>query len=124
MQMVPFSLADSAGSQVSFPGSRASLVCIVKEDCPTCREVMPVLAALHGALADQLDLLVIGQTTAGNEVLEREFDLPFALLDDSSLKVSFATDIDTVPTLFHCDGEGATQHSLIGFVREEWEKTL
>ncbi len=121
MQMVPFSLADSAGEQVSFPGARASLVCFVKEDCPTCREVMPVLTALREALAGKLDVLVLGQTVDGNAILEREFETGFALLDDSSLKVSFATDIDTVPTLFHCDEQGTTLTSLIGFVREEWE---
>jgi hypothetical protein len=54
-------------------------------------------------------------------VLEDDFDLPFALLDDSTLKVSFATDIDTVPTLFLADADGTTRDALVGFVREEWQ---
>ena len=117
----PFSLADSAGTQVSFPGSRAGIVCFVKDDCPTCREVMPVLAAWHEAFAGHVDFHVIGQTSEGNTRLQQDFSPPFDLLDDSALKVSFASDIDTVPTLFITDADGATQSDLIGFVRAEWE---
>ncbi len=120
MQAVPFSLSDSAGTDVSFPGSRAGLVCFIKEDCPTCREVMPVLGALYRSLSSVIDFHVIGQTREGNTVLEEEFSPPFSILDDSTLKVSFATDIDTVPTLFVTDETGETRQSLIGFVREEW----
>jgi thiol-disulfide isomerase/thioredoxin len=121
MVVAPFSLANSQGEQVSFPGGRAALVCFVKEDCPTCREVMPVLAALYGAFKDSLDFHVVGQTTQGNEKLAADFDLPFALLDDATLKVSFATDIDTVPTLFWSDKDGQTKAELVGFVRSEWQ---
>ncbi|MEM7080160.1 MAG: TlpA family protein disulfide reductase [Pseudomonadota bacterium] len=121
MQVPAFSLRDSAGSDISFPGQKPSLVCFVKEDCPTCREVMPVLAAMHRAFADVLEIRIIGQTVAGNATLEEEFTPPFKLLDDSTLKVSFATDIDTVPTLFYNDAAGAPQTTLIGFVRDEWQ---
>ena len=121
MAVVPFSLQSSAGQNVSFPGERKSLVCFVKEDCPTCREVMPVLAAMHNAFAGSMDVHIIGQTTEGNATLESEFSPPFTLLDDSTLKVSFATDIDTVPTLFYANEEGGDQKHLIGFVRDEWQ---
>ena len=46
--LTSFSLTDLVGQQVSFPGNRPSLVCFVKEDCPTCRTVMPVLSAMYG----------------------------------------------------------------------------
>ena len=121
LSMVPFSLTNSRGEQVSFPtAGRAALVCIVKEDCPTCREVMPVLSALHASFGQVLDVHILGQTTDGNARLEETFEPPFSLLDDASLKVSFACDIDTVPTLFHVDANGATQEVLVGFVRDEW----
>lgn len=121
MAVVPFSLKSSAGVDVSFPAGRRSLICFVKEDCPTCREVMPVLSAIHAAFADSVDVHIIGQTTEGNETLSNEFSPPFDFLDDSTLKVSFATDIDTVPTLFWSDAEGGSQKSLVGFVRDEWQ---
>ena len=121
MQMVPFMLSDSRGEAVSFPAGRGALCVFVKEDCPTCREIMPLLVQLHEAFHGHLDVHVIGQTSAGNALLEENFSTPFALLDDASLKVSFATDIDTVPSLFLTDASGDTVHSLVGFAREEWQ---
>ena len=116
----PFSLTNTQSEQISFPSGKASLVCFVKEDCPTCREVMPVLAAMAQAVGDTLDFHVIGQTEAGNQKLLETFEPPFAILDDSSLKVSFASDIDTVPTLVWSDAQGEPAQTLIGFVKEEW----
>ena len=45
----PFSLVDMAGENFTFPtpGARPVLLCFVKEDCPTCNLVMPLLQALH-----------------------------------------------------------------------------
>ncbi len=117
----PFSLSNSAGVDISFPSGRESLVCFVKEDCPTCREVMPVLCAMQRSLGATLDVHIVGQTADGNQILETEFAPPQPLLDDSDLKVSFASDIDTVPTLFWSDADGAPQRTLIGFVRDEWQ---
>ncbi|MCY4533364.1 MAG: redoxin domain-containing protein [Gammaproteobacteria bacterium] len=119
--LTSFSLTDLTGQQVSFPGNRPSLVCFVKEDCPTCRTVMPVLASLYEAFADHVDFFVVGQTADGNQILAEEFKLPFSLLDDSALKVSFATDVETVPTLLMTNAEGHTESERIGFVREEWQ---
>ena len=131
MSVAPFSLQNSRGEDVSFPGSSGkdgdsedstdSLVCFVKEDCPTCREVMPVLSALYSAFGKHIDIHVLGQTQAGNDTLTADFKPPYALLDDSTLKVSFATDIDTVPTLFWSDPKGQPKQTLIGFVRDEWK---
>lgn len=122
--ITPFSLKDSAGTDLSFPSGKRALVCIVKEDCPTCREVMPVLSAIYHAFSEVVDVRVIGQTQDGNAQLEASFTPPFQLLDDSTLKVSFASDIDTVPTLFWTDNEGGTDAALIGFVRDEWQTLL
>ena len=121
-QCPPFLLADAQGVDHSFPASKPGLVCFVKEDCPTCREVLPVLAGLHRAYAAHIDFFVAGQTTQGNAQLEADFDPPFPILDDSSLKVSFAYDIDTVPSLFFSDAQGRFEHGLVGFAREEWRQ--
>ena len=121
MPVVPFSLKNSRDEDISFPGERKAVVVFVKEDCPTCREVMPVLQAMHSALADDFDFHVVGQTARGNAVLEQEFAPGFSILDDSTLKVSFATDVETVPNLYLTDATGQTQQALVGFVRQEWE---
>ncbi len=121
MAVGPFSLSNLAGEDVSFAADGPSLVCFVKEDCPTCREVMPVLAAFHAAFAPNMEFHVIGQTDSGNAQLDKTFAPPFSLLDDSTLKVSFAADIDTVPTLFVNGADGTPVHTLIGFVRSEWQ---
>jgi len=122
MALGPFSLSNMAGQDVSFAASGPSLVVFVKEDCPTCREIMPVLAALHEVFAPKVAFHVIGQTEAGNELLEAEFNPPFSMLNDATLKVSFATDIDTVPTMFVNPGAGQAERTLVGFVRDEWQQ--
>ena len=116
-----FLLADGEGAEKSFPSGKQSIVCFVKDDCPTCHVVMPVLDALHKALGERVDFFVAGQTAAGNEALRRTFSPGFPLLDDASLKVSFAYDIDTVPSLFLADADGNQAESLVGFVRDEWQ---
>jgi len=87
---------------------------------------MPLLAVLNTYLAGQtgiaLQLLVLGQTVEGNQQLADAHALP--VIDDSDLRVSFASDIDTVPTLLQVDAEGNTSTELIGFVRSEWQALL
>jgi thiol-disulfide isomerase/thioredoxin len=114
-------LEDASGRAAHFPSGRAALVCFVKEDCPTCNEVMPLLEALHAAFGSRMDVLVAGQTQEGNALLAERHALTVPILDDSRLKVSFAYDIDTVPTLFLADGEGRELATLVGFVRDEWQ---
>lgn len=116
-----FLLADEAGNEKSFPAGRPAVVCFVKDDCPTCHVVMPVLDALNRALGERIDFYVAGQTTEGNAALAKTFAPSFPILDDASLKVSFAYDIDTVPSLFLADEAGTLSSALVGFVREEWQ---
>ncbi|HEY5646904.1 MAG TPA: redoxin family protein [Pseudomonadales bacterium] len=115
-----FLLADADGKEANFPSGRKALVCFVKNDCPTCHLVMPVLEALHRATGTDVDFFVAGQTSDGNAALIETFHPGFPLLDDSRLKVSFAYDIDTVPSLFVADASGRLEQELFGFVREEW----
>lgn len=121
LRVAPFTLDDLTGQQLSFSGKRPSLVCFIKEDCPTCREIMPVLCAMYDAFAGHLDFYVIGQTEAGNQQLANTFHPPFNILNDSALKVSYETDIETVPTLLLTDANGQTQTEQVGFVRDEWQ---
>ena len=119
--VMPFSLTDLSGETRVFSGKNQSLVCFIKEDCPTCREVMPLLNALKGHLDGQLEFHVLGQTLEGNAILQKEFSPSFSIVDDSELKVSFETDIETVPTLIWADGTGS-QQEVIGFDRAEWQR--
>ncbi len=119
-----FTLEDSAGTQINFPSPRRALVCFIKEDCPTCRLVLPVLIAIHESLASELDFFIIGQTRNGNSRLMSEVTPPFNLLDDSALKVSFTNDVETVPQVFLTDSEGHVQVEHTGFVCEEWREMV
>ncbi len=121
-QLLPaFRLEDASGASVTFPSDRPALVCFVKDDCPTCHLVMPVLDALHRAFTDEMDFFIAGQTREGNEALTDTFAPSFTILDDSSLKVSFAFGMDTVPSLFLAGADGKLDRALVGFVREEWQ---
>jgi peroxiredoxin len=120
-QLPAFMLEDAAGQGSSFPGGKPALICFIKEDCPTCNEVAPLLEAFHQALTDRMDVLVAGQTRDGNAALVERHALTVPVLDDSRLKVSFAYDIDTVPTVFVADADGRRRETLVGFVRDEWQ---
>ena len=113
-----FSLADMAGVDYSFPDGATKLLCFVKEDCPTCNLVMPLLQAAHES--GDVAVLAPGQTTEGNRILLDRHGLTLPLLDDSILKVSFAYDVETVPLLLIADGEGNEVDRLVGFDRAEW----
>jgi len=120
-QAPAFDLESAQGASHSFPSGQNTLICFIKEDCPTCKLIVPILEQLH---QKQLLILAIGQTKDGNDRLIKEFDLTMPILDDSDLKVSFAYDIDTVPTLVKTLPSGNIEAQLIGFVKEEWQALL
>ena len=113
-----FSLQDLDGRSHTFPRGTKSVVCFVKEDCPTCNLVMPLIDALHRESG--LGVLVTGQTAEGNEVLARRHALNAPVLDDSDLTVSFAYDVETVPLVIAADHEGVEADRLVGFDKNEW----
>jgi thiol-disulfide isomerase/thioredoxin len=86
------------------------LVAFVKEDCPTCVLVAPVLVDL----AKRADITVITQDNP---------DFPATadwVVFDEDLALSWHHDIVTVPTLLRVtDGAGTTQ--IEGWSRDEWE---
>jgi hypothetical protein len=86
------------------------LVAIVKRDCPTCRLVAPVLAELAGAAGP---LTVYSQD-------DPTFPDGVKVVDDTDLEVSFALDIETVPTLLRVEG-GAIVARTEGWLRSDWE---
>jgi thiol-disulfide isomerase/thioredoxin len=86
------------------------LVAIVKRDCPTCRVVAPVLADL----ADRdVPLTVYSQD-------DPTFPDAVKVVDDTDLEVSFALDLETVPTLLRVE-DGEIVARTEGWLRSEWE---
>ena len=115
-----YELANLDGERVSSPQAEGALICFIKEDCPTCKEVMPVLDAFFRQYGERMPVQVIGQTQAGNAALAAAFAPAFSILDDSALQVSFAANVETVPTLVRTDAAGAEIARLVGFVKDEW----
>jgi hypothetical protein len=113
-----FNLMDQAGQATALPNGDNVTICFIKEDCPTCKLITPVLQQLHN---HGVNIVAVGQTTGGNQKLIDEFDLTLPILDDSALQVSFAYDIDTVPSLFQISGNKIAHH-LIGFAKQEWQE--
>jgi hypothetical protein len=89
---------------------------VVKEDCPTCRLVVPVL----GQLADgnsplivytQDDLAFLEPVSTGDNT---------KLVHDTTLETSFRLNIETVPTLIKVEN-GVETDRTIGWQRVAWE---
>ena len=113
-----FSLRDLDGRTHAFAPGTESIVCFVKEDCPTCNLVLPLIDALHRNSG--IGVLIAGQTAEGNRVLARRHSLNAPVLDDSDLAVSFAYDVETVPLVIAADPEGLEADRLVGFDKDEW----
>ncbi len=89
---------------------RDGFVAVVKRDCPTCELVAPVLADLGHATA----LAVYSQD-------DPTFPEGVTVLDDAALDVSFALDIETVPTLIKVEA-GVETRRLVGWFRPDWQE--
>jgi thiol-disulfide isomerase/thioredoxin len=88
------------------------LVVVVKQDCATCRLVVPVLTELAGA--GDAPLTVYTQD---------DLRFPEALdpVDDTQLAVSYFHEIETVPTLIRVI-DGVEVGRIVGWNREEWRQ--
>lgn len=98
------------GPPVGLEGLPDGLVAVVKRDCPTCVAVAPVLRQLAGAAP----LTVVSQDDPGFP------EGVSGVVDDRSLAVSWALDLDTVPTLVRLAG-GREQGRVVGWDRDQWE---
>jgi hypothetical protein len=85
------------------------IVVVVKEECETCRMVVPVLAQL----ASSTELVVYTQD-------DPAFPPSPAARHDADLAVSWHHDIETVPTVIRVV-DGIEQARTVGWMREEWE---
>ncbi len=88
------------------------LVAVVKRDCPTCQLVIPVLAQLRDP-PDAPPLTIYTQD-------DPSFPADLDPVDDTSLAVSLALDLDTVPTLVRVE-RGRETGRIVGWSRDQWE---
>lgn len=100
----------AAMSSTPAPPLPDGLVAIVKQDCPTCVLVAPVLADL----ADRAAMTTITQDEATFPV-----DADW-VVHDVDLALSWHHDIETVPTLLKVV-DGSPTERIEGWRREEWE---
>ncbi len=82
---------------------------------------MPLIEAAHRMFGATVDVWAVGQDAEGNAELEARHNLSLPMLDDSALRVSYAYDLDTVPTILLTDGDGAELRRFAGFGRQDWQ---
>ncbi|MEM7273425.1 MAG: thioredoxin family protein [Actinomycetota bacterium] len=105
-------MADTAAAPtLDRPPLPDGLVAVVKQDCPTCVLVVPVLDQLASTGAP---LTVYTQDDPAFPATEAP------VVDDTELAVSWHHDIETVPTLLRVE-DGAEVGRIVGWSREEWE---
>ena len=115
-----FELQDLNGQTHVYPASRPTLICFVKEDCETCNLAAPLLEALYQAHGTAANVWLISQTSDGSLVLRDRHGLTLPMLDDSSLKTSFAYGFDIVPAMAWFPDGSLAQTTFEGFVKAEW----
>ncbi|HJU09978.1 MAG TPA: redoxin domain-containing protein, partial [Candidatus Binataceae bacterium] len=114
-----FSLNDLDGNQRSFPNSQPTLLCFVREECETCHLSMPVIEAVYRAYGGAMNLWVIGQED--NQKLRDRYQVTVPILDDTALKVSFAYQVEIVPTIILADATGAQVTRWEAFHQGDWK---
>ncbi len=85
------------------------LIAIVKQDCPTCVLIDPVLRSIENS---GIALTVYVQD-------EPDFPSTRQVVDDRSLETSYRLHIETVPTLIKVQ-DGREQARVVGWERDEW----
>ena len=88
------------------------LIAIVKRDCPTCTLIAPVLAELTDRSNETLTVYSQDDPTFPETI--------GGAIDDHDLEVSFALNLDTVPTLIRVENGQETART-VGWSRERWE---
>jgi thiol-disulfide isomerase/thioredoxin len=86
----------------------ASYIAVLKQDCPTCVAVAPVLTDLAG----RVDLTIYSQD-------DPNFPAGVDVIDDTDLDFSWHRNIETVPTLIKVV-DGTETDRLVGWERGRW----
>jgi hypothetical protein len=92
-------------------------VVVVKQDCPTCQLIEPVLVQL----ADAAELVaVVTQDDPGFPDLSDAGSAPECTFDED-LAISYLWDIETVPTVLRIE-DGAEVERIVGWDRQQWQR--
>lgn len=100
---------DAAPDSVPAPLLPDGIVIVVKEECETCRMVVPVLAEI----ATRAETHIYTQDNP-------DFPGTPAAIADTDLAISWHHDIETVPTVIRVEG-GIEVERTVGWSRAEWE---
>jgi hypothetical protein len=95
----------------SVPEGLDGFVAVVKQDCPTCKLVVPALGEMKRA---GLPLTVISQDDPG-------FPAELDPVDDRELELSWRLEVEAVPTLYRIV-DGAVADRTVGWVRDQWRE--
>ncbi len=87
------------------------IVAIVKRDCPTCTLLAPVLAELRASYPGAVTVYSQDDPSFPESI--------GGALDDRELEVSFALELDTVPTLLRVE-DGKEVARIVGWSQPEW----
>ena len=87
------------------------LVAVVKQDCPTCQLVAPVL---EGLASSGTALQIVSQD-------DPSFLASLDPIDDRDLEISYRLQVQAVPTLFTIEN-GTVVDSKVGWNRDEWRE--
>lgn len=118
----PFSLKDTDGESRTFPGDRPSVLCFLRQDCPTCELSLPVIEAAHAEFGTQVDVWIVAQDEDGGVKLREGHGLSTPVLDDSELGVSFEAGVETVPSIVSFRPGGDELRRFVGFAVEDWKR--
>ena len=86
-------------------------VAFVKEDCPTCVLISPVLSKFAES----------GRLNAVFSQDNKDFPALDLTVDDTDLQLSYQLDIETVPTLLKFE-DGIEVGRIVGWLKSEWEE--
>ena len=102
-QLPSFSLPTAGATRTqnaySFPSGRPTLLCFVKEDCPTTRISMHLLQKAFEEFSAGVHIVALAQNVNVDLVLTEQFSMTPPFLDESPLHASYAYEIETVPPL-------------------------
>lgn len=91
-------------------------VAVVKQDCPTCQLIEPVLVQL----VDAAELVaVVSQDDPSFPDLSTASSAPERTFDED-LAISYLWDIETVPTLLRIE-DGEEVERIVGWDRQQWQ---
>lgn len=87
---------------------------VVKQDCPTCALIEPVMHALAAQFPKTLSVYVQDDPSFPQSIETR--------IDDTSLAFSYRNKIEIVPTLLRLNADGTETARIYGWDKQQWQE--